>query len=104
MSLQAAPRWAGTVAAVPEDCCCSCCPTSVAGSPTHHLLHTRCTMKLSCSDLHGWQTAGEVWPRWVHNFALRHDNNCAGPSNICQQQCAEVVDDPGLIAAGRESQ
>jgi hypothetical protein len=39
-----------------------------------------------------------VGPRWVHNLALSHDNNCARASDICQQQCTEVIDDPGLVA------
>lgn len=35
----------------------------------------------------------------MHYLAFSLDNDCAGSSHIGQQQCTEVVDDPGLIAA-----
>lgn len=49
--------------------------------------------------LHGWEATCEVEPRWVHHLALCLHNNTSRATNICQQQCAEVVDNPGFIAA-----
>jgi hypothetical protein len=66
------------------------------------LLRNRCAVlccALLCPHLHCWQATCKVGPRWVHQLALCLDHHGTWASHICQQECAEVVDDPSLIAA-----
>jgi hypothetical protein len=67
------------------------------------LPHCVACCALLCAYLHCWQAACEVEPRWVHQLALCFDHHCTWASHISQQECAEIVDDPSLIAATAQS-